>query len=114
MKKLDETTDENFAGVKGEMNIANDFQEDIVYKIEYGIDNNRMEEKLVRPKQSTDVTVSYGCDQCKYSTSYKTALTRHIKTVHEKIRNLECEFCDHRFSQKGHLSVHLSSKHGKD
>ena len=40
-------------------------------------------------------------------------LFKHIKTVHEKQKDLKCEFCDKSFGQKGQLNVHIKTVHEK-
>merc|ERR1739848_263927 len=55
-----------------------------------------------RKKQAKDIKSSK-CKQCTYASSDQSNLTRHIKTVHYKIRNFKCEECGHAFARKQHL-----------
>ena len=52
----------------------------------------------------------YNCDECDYSTSNKSNLTRHMKT-HEGIttKTFKCEACDMYFKDKAHLRTHCGS-----
>lgn len=51
-----------------------------------------------------------GCD---YATAHKGHLTRHIKSIHDRIKDCECPDCDYVCSQKTNLSHHIKSVHDK-
>merc|ERR1712150_32809 len=55
----------------------------------------------------------FHCNQCKYSTTENRYVTRHIMTVHNKIKNYECEECGKEFGLKHHLKNHMDTKHSK-
>ncbi|KAK2744840.1 hypothetical protein FQN57_004164 [Myotisia sp. PD_48] len=44
--------------------------------------------------------------QCKKNFSRKTDLTRHVDSVHKKLRPFACELCDHRFARQDTLRRH--------
>ena len=46
------------------------------------------------------------CEECAYSTKYKTHMQRHIKAIHTNDRPYKCDICDAAFVQKPHLVVH--------
>ena len=52
------------------------------------------------------------CDICNKLFSNKSSLTRHIKSVHEKIK-FKCEICDKELSRKDDLQRHKLSVHSK-
>ena len=37
--------------------------------------------------------MTFNCDKCLYTTNSKSHLTRHIKQVHDKIKNHKCDKC---------------------
>ena len=51
------------------------------------------------------------CPQCTYETSYYGSMNRHIREVHDKVRNHKCDECGFATSQKGNLRAHLASVH---
>ena len=53
------------------------------------------------------------CEQCQFKTVWKTALNRHIRTVHNKIRNHKCGLCGFSFAQKSTLQHHVEAVHKK-
>lgn len=56
---------------------------------------------------------SYKCDRCFRSFSFKRSLDRHIKTIHEGIRDFKCEKngCDKTFCNNYELQQHLIGNH---
>lgn len=58
---------------------------------------------------------SYACDQCPRTFSFKCSLGRHIKGVHENIRNFKCvePECDKSFRSSYDLRQHSISAHQK-
>jgi len=53
------------------------------------------------------------CEFCDYTCSLNSNLQRHIKSVHNKIKDVECEFCDYTCSQNSDLQKHIKSVHNK-
>uniref|UniRef100_A0A336N0Y8 CSON004154 protein n=1 Tax=Culicoides sonorensis TaxID=179676 RepID=A0A336N0Y8_CULSO len=49
------------------------------------------------------------CIVCDKQFSSKSVLTRHIRTVHEKVRKYSCYICTQSFKLKSHLDAHQSS-----
>merc|ERR1712150_25604 len=60
---------------------------------------------------SANVIQAFRCNQCSYKSSTKSNFNRHIKIVHEKIKNYECDECDYKTFQKGHLAGHVHAVH---
>lgn len=58
---------------------------------------------------------SFECDQCSKKFSFKGSLGRHIRSVHEKIKNFICDeqTCDKSFSNSYDLKQHVISSHEK-
>ena len=52
------------------------------------------------------------CSVCAHSAYDLSALRRHVKSVHDKIRDHSCEECGMRFSVRQTLTRHMDSKHG--
>jgi hypothetical protein len=55
----------------------------------------------------------FECPKCRKKFSYKSALTRHNKTVHLKLRDHVCEVCGRAFGQNGDLQKHIRRRHDK-
>ena len=58
---------------------------------------------------SMDVS-KFQCDECQYSTKYKSNLKKHIKSVHEHVK-LSCNKCDYQCSDSSNLEKHRRNKH---
>ena len=63
--------------------------------------------KVVKVKPVHDRT----CDACGKVFKYPYDLKIHVKVVHEKIRDVQCEHCDFRGGTKAHLWLHMKSRH---
>lgn len=57
--------------------------------------------------------MSFQCDKCQYNTPVNKCLKRHIKTVHEKIKNIKCDKCDYICSSNCNLKQHIKYIHDK-
>ena len=53
----------------------------------------------------------FGCRKCPYKSEYKHNLTKHIKGMHDKVRNHVCGYCGYKTSQKANLQRHLENVH---
>ena len=53
----------------------------------------------------------FKCDMCEKAFLYETKLNTHKMYVHE--RNINCEFCDQKFSMSTGLKIHIGRKHNK-
>ena len=51
----------------------------------------------------------YACYLCDYKTGHKSHFVRHVKTVHEKRRDYKCHMCDKDFTQNSSLKEHVKS-----
>ncbi|XP_077546484.1 uncharacterized protein LOC144159086 isoform X2 [Haemaphysalis longicornis] len=54
----------------------------------------------------------FSCHFCPYTSSYKSAVTRHIRT-HTKKKPFRCDLCSRSFSRREHLTRH-SATHAKE
>lgn len=50
------------------------------------------------------------CPQCDYKSSQKSNLKRHIKAIHNKIKDFECQKCDFKCSEKRNLKKNTSKQ----
>ena len=55
----------------------------------------------------------FKCDKCEYTCSTNGDLQKHIKAVHNKIKDFECELCDYKCSTNGDLQEHIKAVHNK-
>jgi len=53
------------------------------------------------------------CDKCEYTCSTNTRLKLHIKSVHEKIKDFKCDKCHYMCSTNGDLKQHIKQVHDK-
>ena len=56
---------------------------------------------------------TFDCNDCGFATKHKTALARHMVTVHEKQRNFSCGYtgCDRNFTRREYLVLHSRKDH---
>ena len=59
------------------------------------------------------MTTEFKCDLCDRIFSTKGSLKMHIKSVHDKIKDICCSDCDMKFLTNAHLQRHKSSVHDK-
>ena len=64
-------------------------------------------------KQVHDKIKDVQCQQCNFTCSTNSQLKAHIKQVHDKIKDFQCEECDYKFSIYGNLQRHIKSVHDK-
>ena len=55
----------------------------------------------------------YKCDKCDSVFTTKGYLQRHIKTIHDKIKDFECSLCEYKCSENSSLKQHIKSVHDK-
>jgi hypothetical protein len=53
------------------------------------------------------------CNQCDFRSSTNGGLKQHIKSVHDKIKDIICDQCDAKFFRKSHLKQHIKRIHDK-
>ena len=54
------------------------------------------------------------CNTCKFETKYSLwYLKRHVKAVHDKIKDNVCEKCNYATSTKSELNKHIKVVHDK-
>ena len=53
------------------------------------------------------------CDACLKAFGEKGTLSDHLKTVHGKAKAFKCDACLKEFSRRGYLNIHLNTVHGK-
>jgi KRAB domain-containing zinc finger protein len=56
---------------------------------------------------------NYECPHCKYRASQKGAIQQHVRAVHNQIKDFECPSCDYRASQKGAIQQHVKAIHNQ-
>ena len=57
----------------------------------------------------------FTCDRCEYSSNHSGNVKKHIKAVHNKIKNFVCDRdnCEMAFSSNSHLKQHIKAVHDK-
>ena len=64
--------------------------------------------KLEKHKKSDG---KLNCEQCSYKAYKKSAISRHVKAVHDKIKDWECAHCNFNFAHKATLLRHIKAVH---
>ena len=85
---------------------------DTVHKKLYKQKKYPQKNKYVR--KTTRAPPSFGrkdCEKCGKTFKCPFNLTRHIKAVHQEIREYRCRLCDKWFSNAGNLQEHIAVKH---
>jgi hypothetical protein len=54
---------------------------------------------------------AHKCNMCEFETAYKESLTKHIGSVHLKTKGFACTLCDYEGSRKQLLTQHMNNKH---
>ena len=70
-------------------------------------------QKLPNKRYSLKGDTKLKCEQCPFETSWKQALNRHKKAVHDRIRNHVCGECGYSSSEMGTLRHHVEGVHEK-
>ena len=53
------------------------------------------------------------CDICGKDFRGKASLLRHVKVVHEKVKNHKCNICGKMFGYQSHMKQHIAEVHEK-
>ena len=70
--------------------------------------------KLARHvKDIHDKIKDYNCDKCSFACSQKSSLNLHIKAIHERIKDFKCEQCEYAFPSSSKLARHVKGIHDK-
>ncbi len=57
--------------------------------------------------------MNFTCYKCNYETKEKNNLKRHIKTVHDKMKDFKCDKCDYVCSSNIDLKRYIKTVHDK-
>lgn len=76
-------------------------------------ESNQAQQQFQNKNISQGRGTKFKCPKCPLETSWKTALTRHIKSVHDNIRNHVCGECGYSASTKCTLRDHMDGIHKK-
>ena len=74
----------------------------------------KIEKKQYESRRSLYIKNKIGklkCKKCQYETPVRQNLYRHVKAVHDKIKDHVCEICGFAASQKGHVREHMKNIH---
>ena len=90
-----------------EKSILNEFEELL------SDDNNTNSEQGIESGIKIEsASKRFPCSMCKYEATQKGHLNSHIKTVHDRIKDL-CEKCNKEFSDRSNLKKHIRADHEK-
>ena len=71
-------------------------------------ENQKLEKQV---EQWKVLAAKYKCEKCSKSFSKGQVLRRHIRSVHEGVKNYRCETCDKAFGEAHNLKKHLRTVH---
>ena len=54
--------------------------------------------------------IKYQCEKCEYKATQRGHLKTHKMSIHEGIK-YQCDLCDHKSTQKQNLKIHKMSVH---
>ncbi|KAH7707266.1 zinc finger protein 84-like protein [Aphelenchoides avenae] len=54
---------------------------------------------------------NHKCDLCDKAFIERTALLKHVRAIHEKLKPFKCEKCDYSASRNAHLTLHVKTVH---
>ena len=54
----------------------------------------------------------FACQQCQRTLASRRGLTAHVKIIHQKLVNCQCEHCGKGYSHRSHYLDHLASHTG--
>jgi len=57
-------------------------------------------------KTSKDVQKTFHCEQCNKGYTLKKHLNEHVRSVHERVKNYACGFCEKKFFKKYEKAIH--------
>ena len=72
---------------------------------------NFVEDKDYIPTKGVKIHKDIKCETCDKTFSSKCNLKRHIKSVHEGVRDHKCEQCEKSFYYSHHLNTHIKAVH---
>ena len=67
----------------------------------------------IRLKTCISCRSKLSCDKCEYKCSKNSDLTKHIKQVHDKIKDIQCDKCEYKYSSNSNLKQHMKQVHDK-
>jgi hypothetical protein len=62
-------------------------------------------------KMIHDKIKDHACDYCEYKCSMACSLKLHVKQVHLRIKDHACDYCEYKCSMAGHLKQHIKAVH---
>jgi len=69
--------------------------------------------KIKREKNKLKNKDKFKCEKCDYKFYDISSLKRHIKSIHDKVKDFFCENCDYKCSLNGNLQLHIKKVHLK-
>ena len=66
------------------------------------------------PKNKVSIDKRFICPKCPLMFVLQSSIPKHIKEVHEKIKDYVCEECPYKTTSKMRLEFHQADKHGID
>ena len=73
----------------------------------------KLEPQHVIHDNKSEVSKSFKCYQCGYSTSLKSNLNQHITCVHATVKPFKCSLCSYAAAIKSNLNQHVQCVHVK-
>merc|ERR1712156_373390 len=80
---------------------------------QYSIEDFRVKVPLdkVAVRSKNEPKPIYSCEKCEYTSKWRHSLNKHVKIVHDNIRDYACTECLKPFADKGKMNDHMKRMH---
>jgi len=63
------------------------------------------------PKLPYNNSKEFQCEECKFSSAFKSSLKMHVKRIHDNVRDVNCTSCNYAATRKAEIDLHVKAVH---